>query len=324
MNTLLKITATLENAGERVDQFLAHGLNLSRSHIQFLINSEAVQSVNNKVSASRRVKAGEIFEVQLPQLKPSELTPQNLVLDILYADEDIIVINKPAGMVVHPSPGHADNTLVNALLYHYPDMVITHEQRPGIVHRLDKETSGAMVCARNNAALENLMQSFRDRRVEKIYRAFCWGQFDKSAFDLKTGHKRHTSDRKRYTTKIKAPQDEIAANGNRLAHSHFEVMQSKQKISELRVQLFTGRTHQIRAQLADIGHPLLLDQLYGGVKNLGTLSNSALKTAIAQLTRHALHSERLSFKHPRSGEQLSFIAPLPYDLRNLHEAFEKN
>lgn len=319
-NIVQKISVSAEQVKKRLDQFLAEELALSRSQVQQLIEAGHVKLPGKTLSPAQRVKIGEEFEIMMPTVAVSELMPQDIKLDILYCDDDIIVINKAANMVVHPSLGHANNTLVNALLFHFPDIVISQEQRPGIVHRLDKETSGVMICARNNHALHQLMLAFKNRQVEKIYRAFCWGNFTTKNFELKTGHRRHLHDRKRYTTKIKAPTEEGNANKVRLAHSAFEVLRAKEKISELRVHLFTGRTHQIRAHLADIHHPLLMDTLYGSKKNLNALIDEKLKIAVAGLKRHALHAEGLSLNHPRSGEKLTFAAPLPLDLELIHEA----
>lgn len=311
-----------ENIGMRADQFLAQQLGISRSQAQLFLAENRVSLFGRQCSAAYKVKVGEVFSVQLPEPAPTNLLAQSLPLNILHADDDIIVIDKSAGMVVHPSAGHPDGTMVNALLYLYPEIVIGSELRPGIVHRLDKDTSGVMVCARNNRALEHLMRSFKDRQVEKTYRAFCWGVFDNKSFELKTGHRRHGSDRKKFTTKVKIPENGLSSNGNRFAHSHIQVSLSNENVSELTVRLFTGRTHQIRAHLADIGHPLLKDELYGGMKNLNKMTESSLKTALLLLKRHALHSESLAFVHPTSRELVRFTAPLPEDLGNIHAALQ--
>lgn len=275
-------TTTTADEGLRLDVFLSKQLpDLSRSRIQGWLTLQ-----NEK--AARHVKSGESISLCIPEIKPSLLTPQDFPLDILYEDEDLLVINKPAGLVVHPGAGNPDNTLVNALLYHYPDLSVGDEQRPGIVHRLDKDTSGVMLIARHDKSHQALSLAFKNREIRKIYRAWCVGTFNQDKFILKTGHKRHPTNRKRFTTKHST---------ERIAHSAFEILSTREKTSELQIEIFTGRTHQIRAQLADIGHPILGDTLYGG-------------PTIAGFDRHALHAEAIYFSHPISNQPMHFqVAP---------------
>lgn len=306
--------------GLRIDVFLSKALpDVSRSRIQSLIAQKSIYALECAIGPSNKIKGHETFIIEMPEPKPSHMIAQDIPLDVLYEDDDIIVINKPAGLVVHPGAGNKDNTLTNALLFRFPGFNVGDVERPGLVHRLDKDTSGVMVCARNNEAHLYLTNSFKSRDVKKIYRAFCLGQFKSDKFELKTGHKRHPSNRKKFTTAIRAPL-EPNKERIRLAHTQFKVLQTKSGITELEVQLQTGRTHQIRAHLADIGHPLVKDELYGGVNATNNLRDPDIKKAVKQLNRHALHAEFLAFIHPQSKILLEFKAPLPLDLQLLHDA----
>jgi 23S rRNA pseudouridine1911/1915/1917 synthase len=337
MPKYFQIQADESAIGTRLDAFLAKALpELSRGRLQALIVQGDVTCASKTLRSSQKLKGDEVIDVHLPDPKPSAMLAQDIAIDILHEDDDIIVINKPAGLVVHPGAGNYDQTLVNALLHRFPGLAVGDTERPGLVHRLDKETSGVMVCARNDHAHRFLTEAFKSREVQKVYRAFCVGAFKNKKFELKTGHKRHPTDRKRFTTKVSPlqPVNPLAAmrgesmeyddNGRiRLAHSKFEVLLSVSGVSELKVELLTGRTHQIRAHLADINHPLLHDALYGGVKAMQRLVPSDIREAAMALTRHALHAERLSFVHPTTEKQVEFVAPLPEDLQALHMALEK-
>ncbi|MBL4818795.1 MAG: RluA family pseudouridine synthase [Deltaproteobacteria bacterium] len=289
------LTVKKVDDGLRLDIFWSKHLpDISRTRIQSWLKRHGEKP-------ARTVKAGEELELHIPPIQATELVPQDLPLDIIYQDDDIIVLNKPAGLVVHPGAGNTDGTLVNALLHHFPGISVGDKERPGIVHRLDKNTSGLMIIARHDLSHQRLSQAFKSREVRKIYRALCVGTFKQNSFELKTGHKRHPTNRKRFTTKY--PTD-------RIAHSHFEVVKNFPPLkkggqggffTELRIEIFTGRTHQIRAQLADIGHPILGDTLYGGPK-------------IKNFDRHALHAEELYFDHPISGKPLHFKVPADFDI----------
>lgn len=308
------------SAGKRLDAFIAERVpNLSRGRVQALIDDGEVVLNGAQAKASAKVRTADVVIVAIPEIKPTTYEAQDIALDIIHEDHDIIVINKPAGLVVHPGAGNPDGTLMNALLHRYPDLAIGGHERPGIVHRLDKETSGVMVCARNDAAHQKLVKGFASRDVQKVYRAFCVGTFKELEFTLITGHRRHATDRLKYTTKLRVPEQGEAGNV-KLAHSEFKVLAQGGGVAELEVEIKTGRTHQIRAHLADIHHPLLKDDLYGGVKAMARVPEGPVKAAAARLTRHALHAEMLSFKNPRSGEMMRFHAPLPADLQAVHDA----
>ncbi len=281
----ITLTITQADEGSRLDLVWSKHLpDVSRARIQAWLKASGEKS-------SRTVRAGEVLSLEQPAPAPATLEAENLPLEIIYQDSDLLVINKPVGLVVHPGAGNPQGTLVNALLYHFPGLSVGDKERPGIVHRLDKDTSGLMIIARNDLAHTRLSEAFKNREVRKIYRALCVGRFKQSSFELKTGHKRHPTNRKRFTTKY--PTD-------RIAHSKFEVLKTEGEVSEVRIEIFTGRTHQIRAQLADIGHPILGDMLYGGPK-------------IPGFNRHALHAEELFFNHPISGEPMHFHAPADFD-----------
>jgi len=299
----------------RLDAYLASKLDdISRSRLKNWIESGFVL-VNDKVilSPNHKIKSLDNIKINYPEPEPTELIPENIKLDIIFEDNDIVVINKPAGLVVHPGAGNYTGTLVHALIYHCPDLRVGDKERPGIVHRLDKDTSGVMICAKTSLAHERLSQSFKDRDTVKIYKAFCIGGFKEHEFELKTGHRRHSVNRKKYTTKLAVP-DSQSESLVRMAHSKFKVLHTKDNLSELEVQILTGRTHQIRAHLADINKPIIGDVLYGGDKALERQKVTPLITQAKKLTRHALHAESLRIKHPTTNEVMTFVADLPEDL----------
>lgn len=305
----------------RLDTWLTRQLpQLSRAQIQSLMAEKMVKVNGTSVKPSYAIRAGDTVELTIPAPKPSHLVAQDIELNIVYEDNDIIVVNKPAGLVVHPGAGNASGTLVNALLHRFPDIHVGNAHRPGIVHRLDKDTSGLMVIARNDNAHHLLTQAFKAREVEKVYLAFCFGTFNQNAFVFQTGHRRHETNRKRFTTKLKPPSPEDAKKGIRLAISEVKVLASAGGVSEVEVRILTGRTHQIRSHFSDVGHALIADELYGGVKVISQLKPSPVLDAVKHLTRQALHAHKLAFLHPITREPMMFVAPLPPDLASLHEA----
>ncbi|MES2503765.1 MAG: RluA family pseudouridine synthase [Myxococcota bacterium] len=285
-------TTTKADEGLRLDLIWSRQIpDGSRSRVQSWLKSMGEKP-------SRLVKAGEIISLDIPARKQTNLIAQDLPIEIIYEDADLIVLNKNAGVVVHPGAGNPDGTLVNALLHHFPGLVVGDSERPGIVHRLDKDTSGLMIIARHDLSHKRLSEAFKNREVRKIYRALCVGGFKQSEFELKTGHARHPTNRKRFTTK---KQTERLAHSKFLVTGLFSLSKLVPKVSELVIEIFTGRTHQIRAQLADIGHPLLGDNLYGGPKTPG-------------FDRHALHAEELFFNHPITGKAMHFHVPANFDI----------
>jgi 23S rRNA pseudouridine1911/1915/1917 synthase len=251
--------------------------------------------------AALRLKGGESLEVSVPPPEPAVPEPQDLPLTILHEDRDLLVLDKPSGLVVHPSAGHARGTLVNALLHHVSGLSgVGGVLRPGIVHRLDKETSGCLVVAKNDAALQALQRAFQERSVEKTYLALVHGHPPASG-RLATLHARHPRDRKRFTGKAMTGKPAVTT---------WRVRTQLHGSALLEVGLETGRTHQIRVHLSELGHPLLGDVLYGGTRK----GDVRVKAVQAGLGRHALHAWRLVFPHPRNGRPVRCEAALPRDL----------
>lgn len=302
----LEVSVTQESSGVRLDKFLAGEVpSQSRSQIQRLIEDNRVSLPRVKVvKANTLVQAGDLVTIDVPAPAPATPEPEDLPIDILFDDADLVVVNKPAGMVVHPGAGHGRGTLVNALLHHVRDLSgIGGEIRPGIVHRLDKGTSGVMVVAKNDAAHQELARQFHDREVEKEYIALVWGLVQqRRRIDVPIG--RDPVHREKISTR---------ARRARTAVTRVTWARQLPGVSLLRVAIATGRTHQIRVHLSAIGHPIVGDALYGGVhKHLrGELR------PVLRLTRPFLHAERLAFTHPRTGEHLEFSAPLADDLQTV-------
>lgn len=291
---------------KRLDLFLAARLpGFSRSRIKALIEAGEIRVNGACVRPSLLVKGGEEISLCLLPSRPTELIPEALPLRILFEDESLIVVDKAAGMVVHPGAGIESGTLVNAILAHCPDLPgIGGEQRPGIVHRLDKDTSGCLVVAKEAQALTLLQAQFKAHTIDKRYLALVHGDPGAGGrFD--TLHGRHPTDRLRFT--------EHVARG-RQAITEWQRRETFENASLLEISILTGRTHQIRMHFSEAGHPLLCDMLYGaGRKEKKLMAGSMLTMAIARLGRHALHAFRIAFNHPRTGERLSFEAPLPGD-----------
>lgn len=299
----LTLTVDGESEGERLDRFLAGEVpGFSRSQIQRLIDEGAVHVTRVKVTKANVVlREGDVIQVVLPEVQTPAPAAQDIPLDILHDDDDVVVVNKPAGMVVHPAAGNPDGTLVNALLHHVKDLSgIGGEARPGIVHRLDKGTSGVMVVAKHDAAHRELSRQFHDREVEKEYVALVWGLVQqRKRIDASIG--RDPKNRQKMSTR---------ATRSREASTRVTWARDLKGLTLVRVTIATGRTHQIRVHLSAIGHPVVGDALYGGVHR----RVPGQFRAVQRLTRPFLHAERLTFAHPRTGERLTFTAPLPADL----------
>ncbi|NCC15489.1 MAG: RluA family pseudouridine synthase [Clostridia bacterium] len=290
--------AEREDVGCRIDVFIAENMEIiSRSGVQRLIEEGHVRLNGAAVKANYKLREKDVIDVEIPEAKTVEILPENIPLNILYEDKDVIVVNKPQGMVVHPAPGHTTGTLVNALLYHCGDELsgINGEKRPGIVHRIDKDTSGVLMIAKNDTAHQSLAEQLSEHSITRKYNAIVFNGFqeDEGTVDQPIG--RNPLDRKKMA---------ITQKHSRKAVTHYRVIERMGNFTLIEAQLETGRTHQIRVHLTFIGHPLLGDMVYGPKKQP------------FQLDGQALHARVLGFVHPTTGQYMEFEAPLP-------ESFEK-
>lgn len=291
------VTAEAEDAGTRADVFLAAKLGVSRSNMQKLLEDGRVKRGEKIIKANYKVRAGEMFVVDIPEPEPIEAVPENIPLDIIYEDDDVVVLNKARGMVVHPAPGNYTGTLVNALLYHCSNLSgINSAIRPGIVHRLDKDTSGIMIVAKNDAAHISLSQQIQSKNAVRTYLAVVRGNIKTDSGTIETQIARDKTDRKKMS---------VVKEGGRDAITDYEVLERFGKYTLVRCKLRTGRTHQIRVHMEYLGYPLVGDPKY-----------SPMKTPFG-IKGQALHSHTLEFTHPRTGERMKFEAPLPEDMHKI-------
>jgi 23S rRNA pseudouridine1911/1915/1917 synthase len=299
------VEVTPDHAGTRLDAFLAAVLpDRSRSQIQKLIRDGHVSGGGGDLRPSTAVKTGQRYRVALPEPVAATAEAEDLPLTILYEDADVVVIDKPAGMVVHPGAGHQRGTVVNALLYHVEDLSgVGGELRPGIVHRLDRGTSGVMVAAKNDLAHQELARQFHDREVEKEYIALVWG-FVKQGRRIDAAIGRDPRDRQKMSTR---------ARRARSAVTRVTKAEQFRGVSLLHVAIATGRTHQIRVHLSEIGHPIVGDTTYGGVHR--RVADDV--RAVQRLDRPFLHASRLVFTHPTDGRRMEFVSPLPATLQSV-------
>ena len=300
----IRLTVTSEEAGQRADSLLARRLEgLTRSAAARLLEEGRVTDRGRPAAKNLRVQPGQVLEVQLPEPEEPEARPQNIPLDVVYEDRDVIVVNKPTGMVVHPAPGHPDGTLVNALLYHCGESLsgIGGQKRPGIVHRIDRDTSGLIIAAKNDAAHLALAAQLADHTLARTYECLAVGNFreDSGTVDAPIGRSR--SDRKKMA---------VVAEG-RPAVTHWEVLARYPGVTHLRCRLETGRTHQIRVHLAYIGHPILGDTVYGNRK------------PVPGLTGQCLHATGLRFLHPRTGCPVELTCPRPEEFERMLTKLQK-
>jgi 23S rRNA pseudouridine1911/1915/1917 synthase len=320
-------TIDAENAGQRLDKTLATlAPDLSRTRIQAIAEQGHI-AVNGKAEdkLSRKLRAGDVITL----IRPAAVDPvpkgEDIPLTVVYEDDHLIVIDKPAGLVVHPAGGHETGTLVNALIAHCGETLsgIGGVKRPGIVHRLDKDTSGLLVVAKNDHTHKGLSDQFADHGrtgpLERAYTAFVWGKPGRQGGEIRTQIDRSTQNREKMSV--------CAEDKGRLAITHFEVVQTfegidgRPLVSQVMCRLETGRTHQIRVHMTSIGHPLLGDDLYGGgFKTKANHLSAKAQAALTALNRQALHAAVLGFEHPETGETLSFESELPDDMQGLLEA----
>jgi 23S rRNA pseudouridine1911/1915/1917 synthase len=301
----MRVEVPADQDGVRLDAFLTGALpDRSRSQIQKLIKDGHVSGPLKAVRASTAVKTGQVFEIDLPAPVEARAAAEDLPLSILYEDADLVVIDKPAGMVVHPAAGHSRGTLVNALLHHVDDLSgVGGELRPGIVHRLDRGTSGVMIAAKHDAAHHELARQFHDREVEKEYVALVWGLVQQGRrIDAPIG--RDPGDRQKMSTR---------ARRARSAVTRVTSAEHLRGVSLLHVAIATGRTHQIRVHLSAIGHPIVGDPTYGGIHR--RVADDV--RAVQRLERPFLHAARIAFTHPSEGRRVEFTSPLPDDLQSV-------
>ena len=286
------MTILCDREGVRIDAFLAEKVEqLSRSAAQQLLEKGGITVNGKAVKKNYKTHEGDEITVELPEPEPVELLPENIPLDIRYEDEDVVVINKPKGLVVHPAPGHWSGTLVNALMYHCGDSLsgINGQLRPGIVHRIDMDTSGLLIVAKNDFAHQALAEQLKDHALSRIYEAIVVGNIraDSGTIDAPIG--RHPVDRKKMA---------VTEKNSRPAVTHYQVLTRYSGYTHLRLRLETGRTHQIRVHLAWQNHPIVGDMVYGRGKELG-------------LTSQCLHARSLTFRHPRTGKLVTVECELP-------------
>ncbi|MCA1293071.1 RluA family pseudouridine synthase [Paenibacillus sp. alder61] len=296
--SVLEWTADAESAKDRIDKYVKAqmGEDTSRSQIQLWIEDGNLTVNGSPVKANYKIASGDLIVLRIPEAEATEIVPEDIPLEVYYEDSDVIVVNKKRGMVVHPAPGHASGTLVNALMYHCKDLSgINGELRPGIVHRIDKDTSGLLMAAKNDKAHASLAAQLKEHSVTRKYFALVHGNLahDQGTVDAPIGRDPH--DRKMYT---------VIERNSKPAVTHFQVTERFGDYTLLELKLETGRTHQIRVHMKFIGHPLVGDPLYGRSKGI-------------RMDGQALHAAVLGFVHPSSGEYLEFQAPLPQDMEDL-------
>ena len=296
--------------GLRLDLFLTgQKTGLSRSQVQRAVDEGQVRVNGSPARSGRKLKAGDEVAVRLPAAKPSGILPEAIPLSILYEDAALLVIDKPAGLVVHPAAGHAAGTLVNALLHHCRDLSgIGGVLRPGIVHRLDKETSGLLVVAKSDAAHQGLAAQFKRHEVKKTYQALVYGEPRAEGGRIEAAVGRHPSDRKKMSTQSRRGRSAVTV---------WRVRERYGVAALLDVDIETGRTHQIRVHLTDLGHPVVGDRVYGGAGRIRTVGDPVARARMKAMDRQALHAWRLAFSHPVTGERMQFTAPLPADMAGL-------
>ena len=297
VGTQERIIITENEAGMRADVALAQLLEITRSNMQKLLEEGRAVRGQKVIKSNYRVKAGEEILVNLPEPQPLDVQPEDIPLDIIYEDDDVVVVNKARGMVVHPAAGNYNGTLVNALLYHCKNLSgINGVIRPGIVHRLDKDTSGIMICAKNDSAHLSLSEQIQSKTAQRTYLAVVRGNVKNDSGIIETQISRDKNDRKKMA---------VVTEGGRQAITEYEVAERFGKYTVVKCRLKTGRTHQIRVHMEYLGYPLVGDPKY-----------SPMKTPFA-INGQALHSLTLSFTHPRTGERLTFEAPLPEDMKKI-------
>lgn len=307
---------------ERIDTFLANSIeNVTRSRIQKIIKENLVKVNGIPVKANYKVVPDDDIEVVIPvSPRPDNIEPENIPLDIVFEDEYLIIVNKPAGLVVHPAVGNYTGTLVHALLYYTQNLsLLNEESRAGLVHRIDKDTSGLLVVAKDEWVHAKLAADFAKHNIQREYWAVCWGRFKKRKGEIIGNIARSKSDRKKFT---------VSETEGKHAHTFYEVIEEFEFASLVKLKLKTGRTHQIRVHLSNINHPIFGDEAYGGRRIHTGMSLPKMRDRVNKLLkimpRQALHAKTLGFKHPKTHEELLFDSGLPEDFKNLINALKTN
>ena len=299
MSDKLVLNVTEEWKDTRIDVFVSKNTDFSRNSVQILIEEDKI-SVNDKpVTKSYKMKTGDVLAIVIEEAKDVGIEAEDIPLDIYYEDSDLLVVNKPKGMVVHPANGNENGTLVNALMFHCKDSLsgINGEIRPGIVHRIDKDTSGLLVIAKNDIAHEHLAKQFKDHTINRIYYAIVYGNVKEDCGDIEAPIGRHKTDRKKFC---------ITQTNSKYAFTHYDVIEKLKGYTLIKCKLKTGRTHQIRVHMQRIGHPLAGDPVYGP------------KNCITELKGQALHAGVLGFIHPTSGEYIEFSSDWPAEFEKFY------
>ena len=292
-----KLILEADESGKRLDAYLAENTELTRTRIQQLIKEENIKVNDKKTKSSYKIETGDTIEVFIPEKKEIDLVPQNISINILYEDNDIAVINKKAGLVIHPSHGHESGTLVNAIMFHIKDLSgINGEIRPGIVHRLDKDTSGLVIIAKNDKAHNRLSEMFKNKEINKTYLAIVKGSLGRDKGSLETQMGRDPKDRKKMS---------VLKTGGKTAITNYEVLDKNDKFSLVRVNIETGRTHQIRVHMKYLGYPILGDSVYGKESK--------------SVKRQMLHAYKLEFLHPVTGKEMIIKSEIPKDFSEVLE-----
>jgi 23S rRNA pseudouridine1911/1915/1917 synthase len=305
-----------DSTAKRLDTYLTEKVpSLSRSQSKKIIEEGFVRVNNQAPKVAQKLKEHDTIEVVLPEPIPLRAQPENIPIHIIYEDKDIIVINKQAGIVVHPAPGNYTGTLVNALLYHCPSLTgIGGVIRPGIVHRLDKGTSGVLVIAKNDFTHQTLSSQFKKHSIFRLYHCLVYGNMGEDTGTVALPIGRDTTHRKKMSTHTKKGRESV---------THWKLLHAYDDFSWLEIRPETGRTHQIRVHLTSIGHPVVGDPVYGVARRLANLKNETVKGKIKRLNRPILHAAVLGFHHPRSKEYMEFTAPLPSEIQEILDYLEE-
>ena len=304
VNDITEFVVTDEYEGLRIDKLISELMDsLSRAYIKKLIDDDKVKCNGKDIKASYIVSEGDRIELEIPPLQVPEIVPQDIPLDILYEDDDVLVVNKPKDMVVHPAAGHYEGTIVNAVMYHCRDNLsgINGVMRPGIVHRIDKDTTGSVIICKNDNAHIKIAEQLKEHSINRVYHAICYGIIEEDEGDIDASIGRSQSDRKKMA---------VVKTGGKTAFTHFKVIKrfEEDKMTYIECRLKTGRTHQIRVHMAYIGHPLLGDEVY-----------APSRKSKFKLNGQCLHAKTLGFIHPTTGEYVEVDAPLPEYFSHLIE-----